>query len=256
MKATMARKSAKKDKKGVPTSVGKFDVNAGLQANAFTQVRTKSKSGTSSGKKQLPILNKRHGRDDEEEDNDSGDSEDGGPGDYESKPRTFERSQKKQRKERLPIKTNEGIIRPLEEESEGEDESEEEGQSGDSDGEDEMERDGEIDGDAQMDSDSGKNEEHSAKPLPTKAEQRQQILEAKEELAQIALSLNEDPEENVQILPPVPFPAFPILTIVPSCRAISSAAFEKSRTRPSPQSRNSLWQPNSPSTNPSSRGTE
>ena len=120
-----------------------------------------------------------------------------GQGSYESMPRSFEKSQKK-KKERLPIKTQEGILRHVEVDSEEEEEEEEE-ESGGSEGEDEMERGGGDDGTHSKEGD--KEGDESNKPLPTKAEQRQQILEAKEELAQIGLSLNEDPEENVRPLP-------------------------------------------------------
>ncbi|RPB24172.1 nucleolar complex-associated protein 3 [Terfezia boudieri ATCC MYA-4762] len=110
-------------------------------------------------------------------------------------PRSFEKSQKK--KERLPIKTREGLIRHVEadlEQKEEEEAGQEEG-SRESEGEDEMERVGGDDDEANSEEED-KEDDESKKPLPTKAEQRQQILEAKEELAQIGLSLNEDPEEN------------------------------------------------------------
>lgn len=182
----MGRKSSKKDK-GLPASVGKFDINAGLQANAFTQVKTKSRS---EGKRQLPVWTRNN---DTESDHDETDDE--GQGGYESMPRSFEKSQKK--KERLPIKTREGLIRHVEadlEQKEEEEAGQEEG-SRESEGEDEMERVGGDDDEANSEEED-KEDDESKKPLPTKAEQRQQILEAKEELAQIGLSLNEDPEEN------------------------------------------------------------
>ncbi|KAF8430169.1 nuclear export protein Noc3 [Tirmania nivea] len=186
----MARKSSKKEK-GLPSSVGKFDVNAGLQANAFTQVKTKSKAA--GGKKQFPVRTRSNAAEvdhDEEEDEGVG----VGVGAYESMPRSFEKKQKR-KKERLPIKTQEGIIQHVEAES-GDEEGQEEG-SGESDAEDEIERNRRDDDVAQ----SEERDKESQKPLPTKAEQRQQILEAKEELAQIGLSLNEDPEENSHLFP-------------------------------------------------------
>lgn len=194
----MGRKSSKKDK-GRPSSVGKFDVNSGLQANAFTQVKTKSRSG---GKGQLPVRT-RSSNVESDHDELEGEGQEG----YESMPRSFEKSQK-MKKDRLPIKTQEGIIRQVEAESEEEAEDGQGAESGESEGEDEMERDG-RDGDVAHSEEGDNDDDESKKPLPTKAEQRQQILEAKEELAQIGLSLNEDPEENVR---PLPSPHHPHLT--------------------------------------------
>ncbi|KAF8458410.1 nucleolar complex-associated protein-domain-containing protein [Terfezia claveryi] len=177
----MGRKSSKKVK-GLPASVGKFDINAGLQANAFTQVKTKSRS---EGKRLLPVWTRNNDAESE--------TDDEGQGGYESMPRSFEKSQK--RKERLPIKTQEGVIRNVEADLEEEEEAGKEEESRESEGEDEMERGGGDDDDANSEEED-KEDGESRKPLPTKAQQRQQILEAKEELAQIGLSLNEDPEEN------------------------------------------------------------
>ena len=117
-----SRKPSKKGK-GLPSSVGKFDVNAGLQANAFTQVKTKN---IPEGKRQLPVRARSNG---------AGSGHGGGvdeaQGGYESMPRSFEKSQKK-KKGRLPIKTQEGIIRHVEAESEEEEEEggQQEGGSG------------------------------------------------------------------------------------------------------------------------------
>ena len=194
----MARRSSKKGK-GLPSSVGKFDANAGLQPNAFTQVQQGAASGR---KRQLPV--RARGGSIESED---GVEESVGEGDYEGMPRSFEKSQKKRKKERLPIKTREGIIQYVEAGSEEEDGQEEEGEGGGSEGEGEMEWDGGSGDEEQGEVQDGHDNDNEPKqPLPTKAEQRQQILEAKEELAQIGLSLNEDPEENVRPPPCSPPP--------------------------------------------------
>jgi nucleolar complex protein 3 len=93
--------------------------------------------------------------------------------DYETRPRKGKKKEKEST--RLPIKTSEGLIQQVEEPEEAQDE------------ESDLEWLG-ADG-----SDEEKFVEEVRKPTISV---RQQILEAKEELAQIALLLNEDPEEN------------------------------------------------------------
>lgn len=201
----MARKSSKKDK-GLPSSVGKFDPNAGLQENTFTQVKTKSKpaSGALGKKKEFLVLagrkqnvsNGDDGDEDEGEEEEAIDNDDDLEfEDYESRPRSFGKRQNGHM-ERLPIKSKEGIIQQMDFEPEHGQRGGQEDKSAESSEEDKEESDGDNDDETQQSEDDERSEPTSNKPLPSKAEQRQQILETKEELAQIALALNEDPEEN------------------------------------------------------------
>src|SRR5450432_86025 len=93
--------------------------------------------------------------------------------DYETRPRKGKKKEKENT--RLPIKTADGLIQQVEV-VEGIDEAESDPEAWLSDG----------------------SEEEVAEVVEEKPEvpMRQQILEAKEELAKIALALNEDPEEN------------------------------------------------------------
>jgi nucleolar complex protein 3 len=94
--------------------------------------------------------------------------------DYETKPRKGKKKDKENT--RLPIKTSEGLVQQVEVPAEAEDaESDLEWFSAEA-------------------SDDEVHEEVVQKPT---VPMRQQILEAKEELARIALMLNEDPEENI-----------------------------------------------------------
>ncbi|KAI9691633.1 MAG: hypothetical protein M1822_007704 [Bathelium mastoideum] len=102
--------------------------------------------------------------------------------DYERRPRKIDKRQKKQK---LPIRTSEGWIEQEAEVSEGEAENEDGEQTG-------AAKDGsptEIVGDEGVPSE--------ASPQAPSVSSRQQILEAKEELASIAGHINEDPEEHI-----------------------------------------------------------
>ncbi|EKG21731.1 CCAAT-binding factor [Macrophomina phaseolina MS6] len=103
--------------------------------------------------------------------------------DYENRPRSLK---KKKEDNRLPIKTQDGRIEHVkapepEEESDGEDNDSFLGTSSD---EDEEEDD---------------SEEEQEEKAPKKSA-RQQIIEAKEELARLAELINEDPEEHIGVL--------------------------------------------------------
>lgn len=93
--------------------------------------------------------------------------------DYETRPRKG--SKKDKESTRLPIKTSDGTIQQVEEPEVPEVESDLEWLGAESAGEDEVE---------------------APPPKPT-VSQKQQIIEAKEEMARIAGMLNEDPEENL-----------------------------------------------------------
>ncbi|KAF4635193.1 hypothetical protein G7Y89_g2900 [Cudoniella acicularis] len=93
--------------------------------------------------------------------------------DYETKPRKGKKKEKEST--RLPIKTSDGLIQQVEAAEEKED----------------------ADSDLEWLGVEGSDEEVEEKPVEeSKIPIRQQILQAKEELARIALMLNEDPEEN------------------------------------------------------------
>lgn len=100
--------------------------------------------------------------------------------DYEQRPRALKKRKAEKESTRLPIKTPGGLIKqaPIPEQ-----ESEHDGESAD-------------------DEDGGKwvgvAEEQVAEVMAhPKVPERQRVVDAKEELANIATSLNEDPEENV-----------------------------------------------------------
>ena len=95
--------------------------------------------------------------------------------DYESRPRKGGKKEKEST--RLPIKTSDGLVQQVDHVEEAQD----------------VESDLEWLG-AEQSEDEGVEEEVVKQP---KVPMRQQILEAKEEMARIALMLNEDPEENV-----------------------------------------------------------
>ena len=110
------------------------------------------------------------------------DAEEGTVHDYENIMRSFNKYQM-ETKERLPIKTMDGLIFQVEAETEEEnDEFEEEC--------------GDIEGGNDQEGSRGGGELIVEKEATV---QRWQILELKEELAHIALTFNEDPEENVYL---------------------------------------------------------
>ncbi|KAF8473991.1 nucleolar complex-associated protein-domain-containing protein [Kalaharituber pfeilii] len=186
----MARKSKKS--KGLPSTVGQ-NLDTELLENAFTSVNLSSTAIKPENR------SKRRTRGAEE------DSHDGGrsttlPG-YEDMPRSFEKGKRsrKERPGRLPIKTMDGAVKqvdvtPAEDSEDSQDSEDEEPFAGFSDND----KEGEIQDDVDA-AQAGEEAGQSYKPL-SKAAQRQQILEAKEELAQIALTLSEDPEENIHLL--------------------------------------------------------
>lgn len=93
---------------------------------------------------------------------------------YESRPRKGKKKEKEST--RLPIKTAEGLVQQVDAPAPAEAE----------------------DGDLQWLSEGGsESEEEEKEPEKPTVPLRQQILEAKEEMARIAMILNEDPEENV-----------------------------------------------------------
>lgn len=101
--------------------------------------------------------------------------------DYETRPRKSKEKQKEQT--RLPIRTTEGVLQQLEEE-EAEDVADDDSFLGTD--------DDEEDGDG-VEEDGDEEEEEEQEPeLPI----RQQILNAKEEMARLAMLINEDPEEH------------------------------------------------------------
>ncbi|KAF7716131.1 Noc3-like protein [Penicillium ucsense] len=104
--------------------------------------------------------------------------------DYERRPRKS--NKKENERTRLPIKTSEGFVHAAEV---VEDAGEETDSFLGTDDDDEME-------DGSGDEDSEEEEEIEKKPkIPVKV----QILQAKEDLARIATSINEDPEENIAL---------------------------------------------------------
>ncbi|EPS32867.1 hypothetical protein PDE_07828 [Penicillium oxalicum 114-2] len=103
--------------------------------------------------------------------------------DYERRPRKA--SKKDNERTRLPIKTSEGVVHAVEDFEEAGDETDSFLGTDD----DEME-------DGSEGEDSEEEEEIEKKPkIPVKV----QILQAKEDLARIATSINEDPEENIAL---------------------------------------------------------
>jgi nucleolar complex protein 3 len=94
--------------------------------------------------------------------------------DYETRPRKGKKKEKEST--RLPIKTSDGIVQQVTEPEVLEEESDLEWLG--------------------ADSEDGEKEEEKEPPKPT-ISSKQQILEAKEEMARIAGMLNEDPEENL-----------------------------------------------------------
>ncbi|KAI9706740.1 MAG: hypothetical protein M1820_004710 [Bogoriella megaspora] len=101
--------------------------------------------------------------------------------DYETRPRRLDKKAKK--KERLPIRTTEGWVE--QEEPEALEESPEEGNFS-------------VDGeDVVAEEESTVQGPQEVSPQVTKVSTRQQILEAKEELARTASLINEDPEEHI-----------------------------------------------------------
>ncbi|KAI2789489.1 hypothetical protein POX_d04981 [Penicillium oxalicum] len=103
--------------------------------------------------------------------------------DYERRPRKA--SKKDNERTRLPIKTSEGVVHAVEDVEEAGDETDSFLGTDD----DEME-------DGSEGEDSEEEEEIEKKPkIPVKV----QILQAKEDLARIATSINEDPEENIAL---------------------------------------------------------
>ncbi|KAF3906261.1 hypothetical protein ABW20_dc0102555 [Dactylellina cionopaga] len=106
--------------------------------------------------------------------------------DYERRARNDKKKSEKQGRQRLPIKTLEGRVvqlKPDEEEQAVKENTEI--------------LDGESLGSIEEESDEDMKEIEPPKP---KKSERQRIIEAKEELANIATSINEEPEENYQLL--------------------------------------------------------
>lgn len=102
--------------------------------------------------------------------------------DYEQRPRALKKRKAEKESTRLPIKTPNGLIKQAlisEQESGGDGE-----EAGDEDG-------SEWVGVAEELAEEGE--------IHQKTSERQRILDAKEELANIATNLNEDPEENVSL---------------------------------------------------------
>lgn len=105
--------------------------------------------------------------------------------DYEQRPRALRKRKAEKENTRLPIKTPGGLIKQALI-SEQESESDGEG-AGDGDGGEWVGASGEP-----------TVEEVEVRP---KVSERQRVVDTKEELANIATNLNEDPEENVSIAP-------------------------------------------------------
>ncbi|KAF2144297.1 uncharacterized protein K452DRAFT_349999 [Aplosporella prunicola CBS 121167] len=97
--------------------------------------------------------------------------------DYETRPRTLD---KRKETGRLPIKTAEGWVAPVVEA--------------------EPEASGDEDEDSFLGTSSDDDDEDEAPPPAPKVPARQQILQAKEELARLASLINEDPEEHAGVL--------------------------------------------------------
>ncbi|KAF3915343.1 hypothetical protein AA313_de0205277 [Arthrobotrys entomopaga] len=108
--------------------------------------------------------------------------------DYERLARKGKKKSEKDGPQRLPIKTPEGRIVQLEED-------EDDTQQPASEDDDILEDEGLVDWDKDSD-----DEMPEPEPTKLKKSERQRILEAKEELANIASSINEEPEENYQML--------------------------------------------------------
>lgn len=101
--------------------------------------------------------------------------------DYEQRPRALKKRKAEKESTRLPIKTPSGLIKQAlipEQENEG---------------------DGEEAGDENGSEWVGVAEEPEEGEIHQKTSERQRIVDAKEELANIAMNLNEDPEENVSL---------------------------------------------------------
>lgn len=106
--------------------------------------------------------------------------------DYERRPRKT--NKKAQEQTRLPIKTSEGVVRKVEEPELVDQESDSFLGTDDDEMDDGAEEDNWDDGD-----DNDEEEEEKAPEVPLKV----QIVQAKEELARVAASINEDPEEHI-----------------------------------------------------------
>ncbi|KAK6341260.1 hypothetical protein TWF696_008344 [Orbilia brochopaga] len=110
--------------------------------------------------------------------------------DYERRARKGRKKAEKQESGRLPIKTPEGRIVQLEI-----DPREQEQQESGND-----ESDGPSENDSADDDDGDESSKDIAPPPAPKKSERQRIVEAKEELANIASSINEEPEQNYALL--------------------------------------------------------
>lgn len=168
--AKIAKSRARKEKVK-KEKVKKFDANAGLDVDAFIKASRRLAGTKAGGQRQYQAVVQK---------------EDAEVHSYENTTRSFNKYQREM-KARLPIKTKDGLVYQVGGESEEEDdENEEEG--------DEVREEDDLEGS------SGDGEQMVEKEVEeSKGSQRQQIMEAKEELAHIALTLNEDPEENVYL---------------------------------------------------------
>ncbi|EPS38360.1 hypothetical protein H072_7970 [Dactylellina haptotyla CBS 200.50] len=108
--------------------------------------------------------------------------------DYEQRARKGKKKSEKEGPQRLPIKTPEGRIIQVEADEDRLD------QQAPGSNEEDASNDGEL-----GDSDDG-SEMQEIEPAKPKKSERQRLLEAKEELATLASSVNEEPEENYQQL--------------------------------------------------------
>lgn len=104
--------------------------------------------------------------------------------DYERRPRNGKK--KEQEKTRLPIKTSEGLVQVSESEND-------DAAAGDA--------DSFLDSDSENDNgeEDAEEEEKEEKPAAPKVPLKVQIVQAKEEMAHIAMLINEDPEEHVKL---------------------------------------------------------
>lgn len=142
---------------------------------------------------------------------------------YEQRPRKKRRQEKQTT--RLPIKTQEGEIRPSLLQDHSEDEKESSGEGSDEEHAKEIEA----------------QEAQRQPDIPT-VPLKQQIIEGKEELAKIAASINEDPEGNVRINN-----FFKICYRISVLRRHRHRAFEYSLNSlrgSTPRSRSSFWEHN------------
>ncbi|KAF3924792.1 hypothetical protein ABW21_db0201175 [Orbilia brochopaga] len=109
--------------------------------------------------------------------------------DYERRARKGRKKTDKQDSGRLPIKTPEGRVVQLEVDPRAHEQEEPESDESDS-----------LSVDNSADDNADGNPRDITPPPPPKKSERQRILEAKEELANIASSINEEPEQNSALL--------------------------------------------------------